>query len=307
MPGAKQQALRYLLLRFLWSARGFISDETYKEIATSLTVNKSDEGFIVKWMRGGCEFQKAYEKDAFRFYISGDKIRARGLAPTTRRHNALQAKRFVCEALEIDEFKNKIDREPLFSNTVLKLSGYAACASLMWLVGGRELFLVGALILAIFASELWYERGKLLVPILLGVFIVIGFPYTAMVSAFAYSMFQFLDPNKQLRKVRMYLSVSVFGYGLFQILWDNIAPIYDVRIPVIIGIAIATFITHWTAGSHFRYFPLVFPFLCIGMYLDGQVVPAMVGLGWAIIDATLSHIGFHLFPVQKETSLTPNG
>jgi len=307
VPRKQEEALRYLLLRFLWTARGLVSNEVYNEVATSMKVYGTDDGFTVRWFRGGLEFNKTFKKDAFRFYARGDNFEAHESPVNVRRHNSLGAMRFVCEALECDEFNNTMGIEPLFTNKIISLCGWTACCTLMWIVGGNKLILFGALTLAMFTSELWYEKGKLFVPFLLILLFVIDFPYTAIVSAILYSISQLLDPDKQFRKLRIYLSLAVFVFGSLQTLWYGIVPNYGLSLTLVVGLAMVIFFFRWTAGSHFQSFPLIFPFFCIGVYLDGQFLPSVIGLGCAIVDAFLSHIGFRLVPVQKEKSLSANG
>jgi uncharacterized membrane protein YjjP (DUF1212 family) len=307
MPNQKKHALRYLLLRFLSTAKELTSTNLYKEVTKTLIVDETDKGFIVRWRRDDREFQKNYGKDEFKFYTCGDNIEQSAIDPIDRQHNTKLAREFVREALGISQIKEETNREPNFPRMFLILSGYATCAALLWLVGGKNMIMASGLIFVMFAAEFWYQKGKVAVPPLIAVFIFIGFPFTAIVTASIYSLLQFLDPNKSLRRFRTFFSLAIVGYCLLDVIWNKVDPFYDPWLALIVTISIVVFLVHLTSGSHFRSFPLAFPFLCVGMYLDGYVSPAMMGLACAIIAASFSHIGFRLFPVQKERSLATNG
>lgn len=308
MPNDKKHALRYLLLRFLWTYRKVVPENMYQEIANTLTVGETEKAFVVKWLRDGHDFQKNYKKDEFKFFIRGDNARQDTIRNIDPDCNTMLAQEFVIQALGLKELKHEINKESLFPKMLLNLCSYAICAVLIWLVGGQDftMAVVGILIFFLFSVEFWYQKGKLFVPPLLAILIVIGFPYTVLTTAFVYSLFQLLDPNKSIRNISIIFSVAVLGYALFEVAYNGIVPFCDMWVPLVAVVGISAFLVRWTCGSHFRSFPLVFPFFCIGMYLDGQVLPAMIGLAWASIDAFLSHIGFHVFPVQRERSLIPN-
>ena len=307
MPNEKKHALRYLLLRFLWAYREVVPENLYQEVAKTLTVGETDKGFVVKWMRQGNEFQKRYRKDDFKFFVRGDNIKQSKPSYVDHKHNTKVALEFVKQAMDLNGIIDCKKSEPLFPRTLLYLFLYGTFAAIIYLAGGEDFILAAITIFVLFAIEFWYQKGKILVSPLIGVFIPIGLPYTAIIASFFYFLIQILDPNKNWRGLRLFFSIAVLGYALIFVISYEILPLYDQWLIFITVIAIVSFLMCWTCGSHFRSFPLVFPFLCIGMYLDAQILPSIAGLTCSILTAFLSNKDFYFFPVQKERSLIPNG
>jgi hypothetical protein len=186
----------------------------------------------------------------------------------------------------------------------LILFGYTMCAAILFLVGGKEFVIPSILIWALFTVEFWPRKGKLLIPALIAVFIVLDLFYTVIISAFVYSVFQYLDPDKEKRKTRIWLSMAIFGYGLYEVIRNKTIPFYDLWVFLIVIIVITAFLIRWTHGSHIRMFPLVFVFLCLGIYLDGLVAPAIAGLAYALFSSILSHLKYNILR-QKDRLVKP--
>ena len=300
MPNDKKNALRYLLLRFLWTYREVAQEKLYQEVAKTLTVCETDKSFVVKWVRDGHDFQKDYRKDEFEFFIRGDKATQGAVHHVDHQHNTRLSQEFARQALGVDKLKEEVNTEPFFPGRLLHFSVYSACTIFLLLVGGREFFIATALLLILFTVEFLFPRDKMLVPPLIAVLVPNGFPFTAIVTAAFYFLFQSLDPDKKWREIRLFASLAVFSYGLFEVIWNGIVPFYNIWVALIAITAIATFLIRWTAGSHFRLMPLIFPFVSIGVYLDGFVQPVMILVVFGIFSALLAHKGYRFFPVQKE-------
>ena len=67
---------------------------------------------------------------------------------------------------------------------------------------------------------------------------------------------------------------------------------------IIILTAIGSFLINWIFKSHFRSFPLVFPFLSIGMYFDGHIVFSVLTLAFSGISVLGDRIS--LIPNSKD-------
>ena len=300
MPNDKKNALRYLLLRFLWTYREVVDENLYQEIAKTLTVGETDESFEVKWIRDGYVFEKNYGKDEFEFYIHRDKAKQGAVHDANHQHITRLGREFARRALGVDKLKEEITVEPFFPGMLSHFIVYSACTIFLLLVGGKGFFVATTLLLILLTVEFWFPSGKMLVPPLIAILVPNGFPFTAIVTAAFYFLFQSLDPDKKWRGIRLLASLAVFSYGLFEVTWNGIVPFCNTWVVLLSVIVLVTFLIRWTAGSHFRLMPLVFPFVSIGVYLDGFVQPVMILVVFGIFSALLAHKGYRFFPVQKE-------
>jgi hypothetical protein len=74
---------------------------------------------------------------------------------------------------------------------------------------------------------------------------------------------------------------------------------------VVLVIAVVT-IRSLYAG-HFQVLPLILPFYCLGLYIDGYAIGAVLGIGLLLVSTVLLAVAHRFAPVQRERALTPNG
>jgi hypothetical protein len=289
MPNRKEPALRYLLLRFLWIAKEHVSLEVYQEVTRSLTVNKTNGKLIVTWQRNGQVYQKSYQRDEFKLYVRGDKSRSETDQAIDHHHNAILAREFAQDALGIGYFEITTRQEPFFPDMYLGVASLLVGGMLMGIAGGNSFISPVILILTLSFVEFWYPKGKIIVPLLIAGFTPIGLPFTTIVVGVIWMVFQMLDPNCHLRLWRIIIAIIAAGYGFLHIVFNPIYPDYDRGLVFVVGVVIITFLARWTIGSHFRSFPLLFPFLCLGLYMDGQNLPAVIGLAYSVGATILVH------------------
>ena len=156
------------------------------------------------------------------------------------------------------------------------IAGYVLCGVLVLFFGGHNIAPIALMIPILFALESWFNKGKVIVNFILIILVISGFPFTALICAFGYILFHVLDPDKFLRTVRMLIALGVVGYALFQIADNNISPLLNRCVGGVTLVAFLNFIWRWTYGTNFRFFPLLFHLLPIGIYLDGFTFCAFV-------------------------------
>ena len=295
----KSQALRYLLLRHIWRAKERVSISIYREVTSSLNVNSIDKGFLVKWINNGKDYEKKYIDSEYSFFNRGDKVGHGDEHSIDYKTNNDHAIAFVKEVLEIDELHNGYKKEILFSVNTFTILNYAIIPALL-LISAGEIFFIGFIcLILLFSSEFWYIKGKLFVPLILIGFIYPGLVFTPLIGAIIFFFTQLLDPNKKLCRCRILLSLVSFIFIFIYVIWIKSRPFVDPWLIIIIFSAIASFLINWTYKSHFRSFPLVFPFLSIGMYLDGYILLSVLTLAFSGISVLGDRIGFHLSPIQR--------
>ena len=295
----KSQALRYLLLRHIWRAKESVSISIYREVTGSLDVNSIEKGFSVKWVNNGKDYEKKYVGGEYSFFNRGDKVRHGDDHSIDYNTNNDHAIAFAKEALEIDELNDGYKKEILLSVNIFTILIYAIFPTLLWVFEGKEFFIGFICLILLFASEFWYIKGKLFVPLILMGFIYTGLVFTPLIGAIIFLLTQLLDPNKKLRGLRILLSSVSSLFISIYIIWNESTPLVNPWLMIIILTAIGSFLINWTYKSHFRSFPLVFPFLSIGMYLDGYIVFSVLTLAFSGISVLCDRIGFHLFPTQR--------
>lgn len=305
MPNDLRYALRYLLLRFMRMARPHVSPERYRSVATTLAVQETEQEFVLTWLRDGSQFEKRYAKDAFGFFLRGDVVEKHARRMVPHQNNLLAAK-FVEEALQLPGFQPAVAPERHFPEALSSLAGYAAAAILIGLAEGAGLMPIAALIWAAAAIEFWFQKGRVIgfVPLLL--LAVAGAPYTAVVAGAANLVAQLLDPNPRLRPFRSAGAGLAAVTGLAVAVNRSLPPVIDVAAGAFAIVGVAAFVVRWTSGSHFRTFPIVFPFVGVGLYLDGLAQPGLAALLCAVIAAGAAHLRV-FSSAQRETAMTPNG
>lgn len=304
IPNDKSSALRYLLLRHLWQAKANVTPDIYCELTNSLKIETTDKTFLVKWKKNGKDFRKIYDHTHFRFFIRGDKIEHGDEYMIDHKFNDNHAMQFVKEAFDINKINYKINKESFFANPLTVL-GYAVFPALLWISEGKDFFIGFILLTMLFICEIWHIKGKFFIPLLLIGFIFVRLTFTASVGTLTFLILQFLDPNNKFHRSRMIISGTTTIFALLYLIWNKTIPFFDVWIMFVIIASISVFLLIWVVGSHFRSFPLLFPLLSIGMYLDGHLQLSIVNLCCAAILALIYHKGRYIFPLRRKKFLFP--
>lgn len=302
MSDKRRHALRYFLLRYLWSARELVSVELYREVSESLTVDETHDGFTVRWTRRGAGFYRSFRKNDFRLFARSSEGGDGNDLVETHHSISRLGRKFAEYALGVERLTGTDREEPFFPRMILHLILYATCAVILLVTGGSEFAPAALLMLGLFAAEFWHPSGKTLTIPLVFFFIPAGFHFTGLIIAASYSLLHFLDPNDTRRSLRVIMSVSALAYAVISVEAHDIQPFYSHWILPMAVVAGASFIASWVAGTHFRMMPLIFPFACIGVFLDGYSYQALTIISFAVLFALFEHKGHLVFPIQKEVA-----
>jgi len=129
-------------------------------------------------------------------------------------------------------------------------------------------------------------------------FIQNGLVFTPLVGIVIFLLFQLLDPNRMLRKARILISTASVLIIIRHLIRYEFSPYIDPLIILVTLFSTGVFMFNWVVGSHFRSFPLVFPFLAVGLYIDGYIMLSIVNLVCALTIAIIAQKGFNVFPVK---------
>lgn len=299
----KTKALKYLLIRHAWRFKQNIPDSIYDEITNSLTVKALDKGFLVEWMRNKIEYKKIFNKNEFNFFVRGDKLNNKDDYTIDSITNDNYAKMFVKEAFLIEKNNQTKEKSNFFSINPLLLISYFLIPLPIYYFGKDGFLTISVILLLLLFSEFWYIKGKLLIPLIMLGFIQTGLVFTPIVGILSFLISQLLDPNIFLRKTRIILSIVCSLFNLSYIIYNDVSPIIDPWLIIISIISICVFTYNLVFGSHFRSFPLVFPYLSVGFYLDGHTIISILILILSCVINQINRIGFKIFPIQKEKNI----
>ncbi|MBN1521138.1 MAG: hypothetical protein JW928_01290 [Candidatus Aureabacteria bacterium] len=269
MDNRNTKALRYLLLRYLWSNRLYVSQEIYEEVTRTLSVDWNDRKFVVKWVCKGNEHFKEYDGTDFAFFVRGDRERREEDVLRNYRKNLELADRFAREVFNLEPDLLKSAPASFFQDKWLYLTGYALLSLFMLVSGGRPLFVFSLLIMGTFSLEFWYPWGKRLLPAVFLIMLFAGYPVSSMIASAVYFLLQFLDTEKIPRYAAMMLSAAVFFLSLHMIFHKNMDWDLEPWILLFVFAIVASVLIRWTNSSLFRNMPFIFPICCLGLFFDG--------------------------------------
>jgi hypothetical protein len=81
----------------------------------------------------------------------------------------------------------------------------------------------------------------------------------------------------------------------------------DAWLVPLVALVIAVATVRSLYAGHFQVLPLILPFYCLGLYIDGNVIGAVLGIGLLLVSTALLALAHRFAPVQRERALTPNG
>lgn len=283
-------ALRNLLLRHLKSFEHHVPEKFFLEAAKTLQVKEESDSYIVNWRISGQQKKKIVHKHTFVFYKRGDITSALASDNDTLRTNNAHAKNVIREVLGVDdsvssESVEKRGKEIHITYDIVE----AILLILILLVFGRFGFLDGSMLSVLIFVE-YLGQGRLYAS---GMFIILALrlPGSAGIGAGVYALLQYLDPNPFYRKIRVLLNViaSMIAFMELSLRW---------RTPYHFGIfaglsllaAVGISLLRSFIFLHSRALPLVFPFLCAGLTLHAQSLPAgIVGLIYCLLSTITAY------------------
>jgi len=113
-------------------------------------------------------------------------------------------------------------------------------------------------------------------------------PWTAALTALTYGFFQSADPNKQLRTTRILICTVAFAAGVFQGVRSSSFGTL-IYLPLIIPASLLVILRNtWTI--HWRAFPMVLPFVCVGFLLDNLFIDAAVVGIYCLIEVSVLYL-----------------
>ena len=307
MVDKKALALRYLLLHHVWSLKDKVDSNLYKEVTTSISIQRNRNNYQISWKRYGEVCFLDVKRRAFEFYVRGDLATSKENRVNSRQ-NQEYAQKLALILLGLPDSEESSEKASVshFPDEVWNLLAYVTGPALIYVIGGTNSALLALSLLIMFICEYWFRMGKLLIPfVLFG--LSVSYPITVALTGSFFGITQFLDPDKLLRKSRILLgwASAVFGVSEF-VLGGMLLKIGFWFVPFCL-VALLAFVFRWTSGTHTRSFPLIFPMFAVGLYLDSAVTFAWVTLFLAIGSAIFCQKGHLVFKVQREVNLTPNG
>ena len=288
----REKALEYLLLRNIYACRHRTDIQKCEQLSSTLSVQQIDKrAFSISWKAGGKYFSREVPYDQFLFFASNDRAATQLLKIDAQKNNTA-ARAIVCELLDIDPSgtipPTRKRRLPFFS-----LFGMITLITVLILFGESPrlgLVIFGAFVLAEFLPQgrVWSSA------LLIGLFLFM--PWTAALTAITYGFFQFVDPNSKFRTARILSCITAFTAGMFQAIrssaFGNL-----MYLPIIVPAGLLVVLRNtWTI--HWRAFPMVLPFVCVGFLLDNKPIDAAVVGTYFLIELLILY-GVAFFPLYR--------
>lgn len=295
----KQQSLRFLLLRSIWEVKDNISFPIYKEVSKSLKVTIVDKNYVVTWMKNGLKNEKKYNLDQFRFFIRGDKVLDGEDYKIDSETNNYTAKSFVNEIFGADvSKKNNRVESILLKNPIIIMMNFLTVLG-FYFFSEKELMIASLCLLFLFLIEYWFEYGKFFVPFGFLGFAYNGLVYSAIFGLIFFMIMQFLDPNKQMRRFGLLnggivLIITIITFSFPPTLYFTYSLLFIIFISAII-----CFLFNFFVESHFRFFPLIFPFLACGLLYDGNLNLSLLIILGSLVTSFFNRFKSKIFAIQR--------
>jgi hypothetical protein len=275
----KHQALRFLLLKHLWMLRGRVPAERHGRIAQSLEIDRTDTNWVVSWTDAGERRRFEFPLAEVALYVRGDL--GQRVAVGTDVRNEVLGERFARLAYGINDNLGREKRVSRFERPILQLAGCAAIVVAM--MASSSALPAVALAAAMSLTEFWFRKGKT-VNAALGIALAcVGVPAAALLGNIGLAGLSFADPDRKWRALRIAAHLSAAALSLVMFLRQPTPAASWAYVIVALLVATATTYVRWLHGSHFRLYPLVFPFVCVGLVWNGEWISGAVGLVGAIL------------------------
>lgn len=277
----KHQALRFLLLKHLWMLRGRVPAERHGRIAQSLGIDRTDTNWVVTWADNGERRKFEFPLDEVALYVRGDL--GQRVAVGTDARNEELGERFARLAYGINDNLGREKRVNRFERPALQLAGCAAVLIAMVATASSSVLPAVTLAGAMSLTEFWFRKGKAVNAILGIALACAGTPAAALVGNAGLAALSFADPDRKWRGLRIAAHLAAAAFALAMFLRQPAPATGWVYVVVALLAAVATVYVRWLHGSHFRLYPLAFPFVCAGLVWNGEWMPGAVGLVGAIL------------------------
>lgn len=272
----RHHALRFLLLKHLWTLRAHVPAERHRRIAQSLKIEKTANSWIVSWIDGDEPKTFEFPVDDIALYIRGDlgtKV------PGGRdARNEVLGERFARQAFGIADGLGRQAKVARFQRLGFQVFGCAAVMAAMMATASSPALPTVALAAAMSLTEFWFRKGKTVNAFLGLALAALGTPAAALTANTGLAVLNVADPDRKWRVYRIaaHLAASAWSAAVFLRQPAPMVSVAFVAAAVIAAIAILYF--RWLNGSHFRLYPLVFPLVCAGLVWDGEWMPGTIGL-----------------------------
>jgi hypothetical protein len=281
----KHQALRFLLLKHLWMLRGRVPAERHGRIAQSLEIDRTDTHWVVTWTDEGERKRFEFPLDEVALYVRGDL--GQRVAVGTDVRNEELGERFARQAYGISDNLGRERRVSRFERPALQLAGCAAVLIAMVATASSSALPAVALAAAMSLTEFWFRKGKA-VNAALGIALAYaGTPAAALIGNAGLAVLSFADPDRKWRALRIAAHLAAAAFALVMFLRQPAPATGWVYVVAALLVATATVYVRWLHGSHFRLYPLVFPFVCAGLVWNGEWMPGAIGLVGAILGVAI--------------------
>jgi hypothetical protein len=277
----KHQALRFLLLKHLWMLRGRVPAERHGRIAQSLEIDRTDTNWVVTWADEGERKRFEFPLDEVALYVRGDL--GQRVAVGTDVRNEVLGERFARQAYGINDNFGREKRVSRFERPALQLAGCAAVLIAMMTTASSSALPAVALAAVMSLTEFWFRKGKA-VNAVLGIALAwAGTPAAALIGNTGLAALSFADPDRKWRGLRIAVHLAAATFSLVMFLRQPAPVVSWAYVVVAFLVATATVYFRWLHGSHFRLYPLVFPFVCVGLVWNGEWLAGATGLAGAIL------------------------
>jgi hypothetical protein len=279
----KHQALRFLLLKHLWMLRSRVPAERHGRIAQSLEIDRTDTNWLVSWTDAGERRRFEFPLAEVALYVRGDL--GQRVAVGTDVRNEVLGERFARLAYGINDNLGREKRVSRFERPILQLAGCAAIVVAM--AASSSALPAVALAAAMSLTEFWFRKGKAVNAALGLALACAGVPAAALLGNIGLAGLSFADPDRKWRALRIAAHLAAAAFSLVMFLRQPTPAASWAYVVVALLVASATTYVRWLHGSHFRLYPLVFPFVCVGLVWNGEWISGAIGLVGAILGLAL--------------------
>jgi len=191
--------------------------------------------------------------------------------------------RFARLAYGINDNLGRERRVSRFERPALQLAGCGAVLIAMVATASSAALPAVALAAAMSLTEFWFRKGKA-VNAVIGIALAgVGVPAAALIGNAGLAVLSFADPDRKWRALRLAAHLAAAAFSLVMFLRQPAPATSWVYVVLALLVATATAYVRWLHGSHFRLYPLVFPFVCAGLVWNGEGMAGAIGLLGAIL------------------------
>jgi len=272
-------ALRYLLLKHLWKQRHLLEGNRHRAIARSLTVTDSaGGGWFVEWRDGVAPGRFEIPPTTVHFYKPGDSPQSLAADPRLDRETELAGERFVTAITGVAANPRRGDA--VLGQVLLPLGGTLAVIAAMSATAPGRFGVAGIALASAAILEFVPNYGRRLVAPALAVLVFAGLPFVAILANGVAALLQWLDPDPRARWIR----VGIHAVSVVAVLFRLVRPAAPAGWLVVATLAVwalAVGTLRWIHGAHRRIFPLLLPFVCPALAIEGLANAAICGLAGA--------------------------